>query len=300
MTLPRISIVTPSYNQAKYVGWTARSVFLQRYPELEYILMDGGSNDGSMDVLAPYADRFAYLVSEKDKGQSDAIHKGFARCTGEIMAYLNSDDMLAPGTLHLVARYFADHPDVDVVYSHRVTVDGDNRVRWYWILPEHSDWYQIRWDLIPQETCFWRRRLFERCGNVDNTLRFAIDYDLFVRFMRAGAKFVRLDRFLGVFREHDAAKTSQWMETVGATEINGIRKKYGVKLGPFHQYRSARFYYGALRRGAEFAHKRRRLPGCLPGVGYDYNLLWGGLLDEPGLPPASDRTHEPSRVEAVA
>ena len=75
-------------------------MFLQRYPELEYILMDGGSNDGTMDVLAPYADRFAYLVSERDKGQSDAIHKGFARCTGEIMAYLNSDDMLAPGTLH--------------------------------------------------------------------------------------------------------------------------------------------------------------------------------------------------------
>ena len=156
-------------------------------------------------------------------------------------------------------------------------------MRWYWILPEHSDWYQIRWDLIPQETCFWRRRLFERCGNVDNTLRFAIDYDLFVRFMQAGAKFVRLNRFLGVFREHDAAKTSQWMETVGATEINGVRKKYGVKLGPFHQYRSARFYYGGFDAGWNSRTNAVQLPGCLPGVGYDYDLLWGGLLDAAGL-----------------
>lgn len=285
MTFPRISIVTPSYNQASYIGWTVRSVLLQRYPNLEYLVLDGASKDDTMDVLNRYADHLAYLVSEKDKGQSDAIHKGFARCTGDIMAYLNSDDMLSPGTLHLVARYFAENPDVDVVYSHRVTVDAHNRVRWYWILPRHSNWYQLRWDLIPQETCFWRRRMFEKCGNVDPTLRFAIDYDLFARFMQAGAKFVRLERFLGVFREHDAAKTSQWMETVGAKEINGIRKKYEIELGWLSDYRSARFYYGALRRGGEFAYKRRRLPGALPGVGYDYNDVWGGLLDELGLPP---------------
>src|SRR3954451_7590862 len=150
MTLPRISIVTPSYNQAQYVGWTARSVLLQRYPNLEYIVMDGGSTGATMEVLAPYADRCAHIVSERDKGQSDAVHRGFARSTGEIMSYLNSDDMLSPGTLHTVARFFAEHPDVDAVYSHRCTVDGANRMKWYWLLPRHSNWYQIRWDLIPQ------------------------------------------------------------------------------------------------------------------------------------------------------
>src|SRR5690349_19447042 len=143
MSLPRISIVTPSYNQAQYVGWTARSVLLQRYPNLEYIVMDGGSTDDTMRVLAPYADRCAHLVSERDKGQSDAVHRGFLRATGEIMSYLNSDDMLAPGALHTVARFFADHPDVDAVYSHRCTVDGRNRAKWYWMLPEHDDWYQV-------------------------------------------------------------------------------------------------------------------------------------------------------------
>ena len=167
MPLPRVSIVTPSYNQASFVGWTARSVFLQRYPNLEYILMDGGSKDETMRVLEPYADRFAYIVSERDKGQSDAIHRGFARATGDVMAYLNSDDMLAPGTIDFVVRFFAEHPDVDAVYSHRCTVDAANKVLWYWMLPRHSDWYMTRWDLIPQETCFWRRRLFDQCGNVD-------------------------------------------------------------------------------------------------------------------------------------
>ena len=105
--------------------------------------------------------------------------------------------------------------------------------------------------------------------------------------MKAGAKFVRVNRFLGVFREHEEAKTSQLMNTVGASEINKVREKYGIKLGRTAPFVSARFYYGALRRGEEFAYKRKQLPGCLPGIGYDYNQVWGGLLDEPGLPPVS-------------
>jgi glycosyltransferase involved in cell wall biosynthesis len=285
MPLPRISIVTPSYNQARFVGWTVRSVLLQRYPNLEYIVMDGGSKDETMKVLEPYAHRLAHLVSERDKGQADAVQRGLARSTGDIMAYLNSDDMLAPGALRLIAKYFDEHPSVDVVYSHRCTVDDANRVRWYWILPRHSDWYMSRWDLIPQETCFWRRRMFEKCGNVDPEYRFALDYDLFIRFMRAGARFVRLNRFLGVFREHDEAKTSQLLQTVGADETRRVWKKYGVTARPMDPLRSARFYYGVLRRGQEFAAKNRKLPGALPGTGYNYNDVWGGLLHADALPP---------------
>ena len=286
MALPRITLVTPSYNQARFIGWTARSVFLQRYPELEYLLMDGGSTDGTMEVLEPYADRFAYLVSERDKGQSDAISRGFARSTGEIMSYLNSDDMLAPGALHYVAQYFRDHPDVDVVYSHRCTVDERNTVLWYWLLPEHDDWYMMRWDLIPQETCFWRRRLFEKVGNVDPTFRFAMDYDLFFRFMHAApGRTRRLDRFLGVFRQHDEAKTTRLMETVGAEEIRRVWKHYGIAPRWLDPYRSARFYHGVIRTGDKFAVKRGKLPGALPGVGYNYDGVWGGLLDDGRLPP---------------
>ena len=284
--LPRISIVTPSYNQARFIGWTARSVFLQRYPNLEYILMDGGSTDGTMDVLAPWLDRFAHVTHDRDKGQSDAIHRGFARSTGDIMAYLNSDDMLAPGTLAFVADYFGRHPDVEAIYSHRCTVDGHNKALWYWILPRHNDWYMSRWDLIPQETCFWRRRLFERVGNVDPDYRFAMDYDLFVRFMRAApGRMRRLDRFLGVFREHEAAKTSRLMETVGAEEIKRVWQRYGLRPGRLDPLRSARFYHGVIRAGAKFAAQRRKLPGALAGVGYNYDQVWGGVLDDGRLPP---------------
>ena len=291
MPLPRITIVTPSYNQARFVGWTARSVFLQRYPELEYIMMDGGSTDGTAKVLEPSADRFAWFVSERDKGQSDAISRGFARSTGDIMAYLNSDDMLAPGALHTVAQFFQDHPEVDVVYSHRCTVDEHNKVLWYWLLPEHSDWYMMRWDLIPQETCFWRRRLFEKVGNVDPTFRFAMDYDLFFRFMQtAPGRTRRLDRFIGVFRQHDEAKTTRLMETVGADEIRRVWKRYGIAPRWLDPYRSARFYHGVIRAGDRFAVKRGKLPGALPGVGYNYDSVWGGLLDEGRLPPSRSAT----------
>ncbi|HSU68614.1 MAG TPA: glycosyltransferase family 2 protein [Tepidisphaeraceae bacterium] len=284
MALPKISIVTPSYNQGPFIGWTVRSVLLQRYPNLEYIMMDGGSKDSTRKVLEPYADRFAHYVSEKDKGQADAIHRGFERATGDIMAYLNSDDVLAPGALQCVANYFAEHPEVDAVYSHRCTVDEHNKVLYYWILPRHNDWYMTRWDLIPQETCFWRRSLFEKAGNIDPSYRFAMDYDLFVRFMKHG-KMVRLNRFLGAFRKHTEAKTSLLLETIGAEEVARVWKRYGLVKTKLDNLRSARFFNSVNRAGGKFAQLKRHLPGALPGINYDYDRVWGGLLRDPRLPP---------------
>ena len=286
MTLPRISIVTPSYNQAPFIQWTVRSVLLQRYPDLEYILMDGGSKDGTQAVLEPYRDRFAHYESAPDKGQSDAIHRGFIRATGQIMAYLNSDDMLAPGALQFVARYFAEHPEVDAVYSHRCTVDENNNAVNYWILPRHNDWYMSRWDLIPQETCFWRQSLFQKCGNIDPEFRFAMDYDLFVRFMLRG-RMVRTNRFLGVFRKHTAAKTSQLLETIGKEEVARVWKRYGLTKRRADDLRGARFFNRVQWSGSKFAHQKRQLPGALPGLGYDYDRVWGGLLSDSRLPPMS-------------
>ena len=284
MSLPKISIVTPSFNQAPFIRWTVRSVLLQRYPNLEYIVMDGGSTDGTREVLEPYVDRFAHYVSGKDNGQADAIRRGLERSGGQIMSYLNSDDVLAPGALHFVARFFAEHPEVDAVYSHRCTVDEGNKVLWYWILPRHNDWYMTRWDLIPQETCFWRRRLFEKAGNIDPGFRFAMDYDLFVRFMQNG-KMMRVNRFLGAFRKHGEAKTSKLLETVGTEEIAQVWKRHGLVKNKLDTLRAARFFNGVNRRGGRFAWRRRHLPGALPGVGYDYDRLWGGLLNDNRLPP---------------
>lgn len=287
MTLPRITIVTPSYNQAAYIGMTVRSVFLQRYPDLEYILMDGGSTDGTMATLSPYMDRFAYAVSEKDNGQSDAIHRGLARSTGQIMSYLNSDDVLAPGALLAVAQFFAAHPDIDVVYSHRCAMDAHGRVGWYWILPEHNNYLMMRWDLIPQETCFWRRRIFEKAGSIDPAYRFAMDYDLFVRYMQNGGRFARMNRFLGCFRQHEQAKTSTMLATIGQQEIQRVWHKYGLKNHFGDLWRSSRFMNGALRNGSAYAQSGRQLPGALSGTGYDYGDVWGGVLKDSRMPPRS-------------
>jgi glycosyltransferase involved in cell wall biosynthesis len=276
--------VTPSYNQADFIVWTVRSVLLQRYPELEYILMDGGSDDRTLELLRPYEARFAHFQSMPDGGQSAAIAAGFERSTGSIMAWLNSDDVLAPGALHVVARFFDEHPEIDALYSHRCIVDERNDATGYWILPPHSDHKMMRWDLIPQETCFWRRSLFEKCGNVDPSFRFAMDYDLFVRFMRAG-RFARLPRFLGAFRKHPAAKTSQQLETVGEEEVRRVRDTYGITIGALDRWIGRGFWHRMHARSNRHARRRRTLPGALAGTGWNYDRAWGGLLGGTDLPP---------------
>jgi glycosyltransferase involved in cell wall biosynthesis len=273
---PKITVVTPAYNHARFIAWAVRSVFLQRYPNLEYILMDGGSTDKTMEVLEPYRSRFAHLISEKDRGQSEAIRKGFDLSTGEILAYLNSDDMLAPGALHFVARFFRANPEVDAVYSHRCTVDTDNRVTGYWVLPPHSNYLMSRWALIPQETCFWRRRLLEKCGNINEAYRFAMDYELFVRYMKGG-RFKRVNRFLAAFRHHEQSKTCMLMSTVGEKEIQEVRQCYGITLSGPEQILGGLFASGVRLAGTLYASACRMSPGNLRGIGHKYDELWGGL-----------------------
>ena len=277
MRWPRITIVTPSYNQGKYIERTVRSVLFQRYPNLDYILMDGGSTDDTVSRLARYKDQFSFFASEPDNGQADAIAKGFARSSGEIMAYLNSDDLLAPGALHFVAKFFEEHPDVDCIYSHRCTVDENDRVVWYWILPPHQDSLMKRWDFIPQETCFWRRSLFEKAGNIDTSYHFAMDYDLFVRFMNLG-RVRRINRFFGAFRQHSESKTTQLLGILGRREMLKVRQKYGIRRLPRDGFFGMLVSLWVSRAGHRFAYSGRSLPGALPGAGYDYNDFWGGVL----------------------
>jgi glycosyltransferase involved in cell wall biosynthesis/SAM-dependent methyltransferase len=277
MRWPRITIVTPSYNQGKYIERTVRSVLFQRYPNLDYILMDGGSTDDTVSRLARYKDQFSFFASEPDNGQADAIAKGFARSSGEIMAYLNSDDLLAPGALHFAAKFFEEHPDVDCIYSHRCTVDENDRVVWYWILPPHQDSLMKRWDFIPQETCFWRRSLFEKAGNIDTSYHFAMDYDLFVRFMNLG-RVRRINRFFGAFRQHSESKTTQLLGILGRREMLKVRQKYGIRRLPRDGFFGMLVGLWVSRAGHRFAYSGRSLPGALPGAGYDYNDFWGGVL----------------------
>ncbi len=223
---PRISIATPSYNQAKFIERTARSVLDQGYPSLEYVIQDGGSRDETVKVMEPYLSRLAHFESRKDDGQAHAINMGFAHTSGEIMAYLNSDDILLPGALNYVADYFMRHPDVDVIYGHRVIIDENDGEIGRWILPPHDKDVILWADYVPQETLFWRRSIWEKSGGkMDESFQFALDWDLLIRFRAAGAKIVRAPRFLGAFRVQAAQKTSAHMESSGLKEMNLLRRQ---------------------------------------------------------------------------
>jgi hypothetical protein len=223
---PVISLVTPSYNHAAFLERTIRSVLDQSYPALEYIVRDGASRDGTAEILDRYRNRLARCESRPDNGQAHAINLGFRQATGEIMSYLNSDDLLLPGALAYVARYFHKHPDVDVIYSHRVIIDQNDQEVGRWVLPPH-DGQVMRWlDFIPQETLFWRRRIWDAVGaTLDESFHFAMDWDLLLRFQQAGARIVRVPCFLGAFRVHPQQKTSARMADLGSLEIARLRQR---------------------------------------------------------------------------
>lgn len=269
-----ISIVTPSFNHGRFLEWTLRSVLLQDFPQLEYVVMDGGSQDRTKEILVQYAPRLTHVESAPDRGQADAIVRGFAHTHGDIMAYLNSDDMLAPGALSFVAKFFDEHPRVDVLYSHRVFVDEDNLVGSYWILPPHSNWLMKRWDYIPQETCFWRRRIYEQAGGVDPSFQFALDYDLFSRFMERG-RLVRVNRFLGAFRRHAASKTAGLAGV--HPEIGRVRRAHHLKP---HWLPERILHDWIARRSHSFATSGRTLPGAMRGINYNYDQVWNGRLND--------------------
>lgn len=223
---PRIALVTPSFGQAAFIGRTIESVLAQGYPNLDYFVQDGGSTDGTVEILERYAPRLSGWVSEKDTGQSQAINRGFARVTGEIMGWLNSDDVLLPGALAAVADFFHRHPDVDAVYGHRLLLDEQDRLIGRWIVPEHDDKVLPWADYVPQETLFWRRALWDKAGGaIDESFRFAMDWDLLLRFRKAGARFARIDRALGGFRVHPQQKTSAAINEVGFAEMQKLRHR---------------------------------------------------------------------------
>jgi glycosyltransferase involved in cell wall biosynthesis len=223
---PRISVVTPSRNQARFVARTLESVLDQGYPDLEYVVIDGASTDGSREEIARFGPRLTHWISEPDRGQAEALNKGFRRTTGDIMGYLNSDDLLLPGTLDAVARAFAEHPGVDILYGHRILIDEDGQAIGRWILPSHSRSAYAFGDFIPQETMFWRRAIWERAGGrLDESFRFALDWDLIARFDALGARFLRLPRFMAAFRVHAEQKTSMHMASIGAEEGERILRK---------------------------------------------------------------------------
>jgi GT2 family glycosyltransferase len=256
--LPSISLVTPSFQQAHFLGRTIDSVLGQGYPKLEYFVQDGGSTDGTTEVLRRYHDRLTGWQSEKDQGQSHAINLGFARTGGEIMAWLNSDDLLMPSALQRVGEYFAQHPEVDVVYGHRILIDEEDREIGRWVLPGHDDSVLSWADFVPQETLFWRRAIWEKAGGqIDESFRFAMDWDLLLRLRGAGARMVRLPWFLGAFRIHEAQKTSAQINEVGMAEMARLRQRVFGRDVSWEQARRGLMPYMAKHVAHDLAYRMK-------------------------------------------
>lgn len=223
---PRFAIVTPSFQQGRYLSETIRSVLEQPEVKCDYVVQDGGSTDTSVEIIHQEKAHLFAWESKPDAGQGDAIAQGFHKTSGradDIMAWLNSDDFYLPGALAFVADYFARHPHVDVLYGNRVVVDAESNEVGRWLLPAHDPAMLEVNDFVPQETTFWRRRIWDRVGGIDRSFKFALDWDLLLRFQAAGAKIVHVPYFLACFRIHSAQKTSALMEAVGKKEIAALR-----------------------------------------------------------------------------
>jgi len=248
---PLVSIITPSFNQARYLEATIQSVLGQEYPRIEYIIVDGGSSDGSLEVIQKYASRLAWWVSEKDKGQTDAINKGFNRATGEILAWLNSDDIYQAGAVAQAVQYLVEHPETGLVYADCNFINEEGRV----IGKFHAAQTNLRrlragYVHIPQQTMFFRAQYWREVGPLDPTFYFAMDYDLWTRLAaRAPFKYLAGKTWAN-FRLHTLGKTFAaddrcWPEMIRVHRRDGggffsiIMAKYYLRkiVGPLWKWR---------------------------------------------------------------
>jgi glycosyltransferase involved in cell wall biosynthesis len=275
--LPLVSIVTPSFNQARYLEATIRSVLMQEYPRIEYIIVDGGSTDGTADIIRKYAGmesgsslpklqeqmspcrhgdapgphKIAWWVSEKDQGQTDAINKGFAHATGDILAWINSDDTYEPGAVVSAVKHLLEHPEVAMVYGDCNFIDEDGNVIGKFA-SRQTDYRKLRrgYVHIPQQTMFFRANYWKELGPLDPSFYFAMDYDLWVRIAKHAPIRYLPGQTWANFRIHTSSKTNVndergWKEMLrvhyrdGGSFFAPIVAKYYLRkvIGPLWKWR---------------------------------------------------------------
>ena len=230
---PSITVVVPSYQQAAFLEETLRSVLLQGYPNLELLVMDGGSTDGSVEIIRRYDKWIDGWVAEKDGGQTAAINKGWRRAKGECLTWLNSDDVLAPNWARETARVLSSEPDVDIAYCDVQTIDVDSRP--LWVYPGQTPTIEqmvIYWKTtFAQQGFLMRRRVLDACGPLDEQRQFAMDTEYWLRLLSAGRKFRHVPQILGRVRLHGATKTSM-MHDVHVADLVEVTSDFCQKAPP--------------------------------------------------------------------
>ena len=205
--LPKVSIIIPSFNQGQFLEASIRSALEQDYPNIEYIVVDGGSKDQSMEIIKKYQDRLTWWVSEKDKGHADALNKGFSHATGEILAWLNSDDVYFPNAVSEAVAILKSHPEVGMVYGDADLIDDAGETIGKFGSKQTSYQQMLRGSVhIPQATTFFRADLWRQVGPLDLSLFFSFDYDLWVRLAKV-SQVLYVPKRWAKFRIHDAGKT---------------------------------------------------------------------------------------------
>lgn len=240
MKLPTISLVTCSYQQSVYLEQTIRSVLDQGYPGLEYVIIDGGSQDGSVEIIKRHAAAVRYWVSEPDGGQTEALIKGFRRTSGDILGWLCSDDLLLPGALETVGRFFRDHPQIDAVYGDSIWIDALGN----YLRPKNEPGFSrfvmlFDHDYIPQPSMFWRRALYQRVGELDPRFDLAMDADLWERFSQHG-RVAHIPIYLSCMRSYPEQKTRA-RHAQSLAEAALIRSRHPLARYPYLQAGLCRF-----------------------------------------------------------
>jgi len=223
----RITVVTPSYNQGEYIEQTILSVLRQGYSDLEYFVIDGGSKDNTVDVLRKYDYFLDYWVSEKDSGQSNAINKGLKKATGDILCWINSDDILLRGALNAVAEYFAKHRHVVFLEGNTVRIDSkSNIIGCINTLGQKKIFSKNGIFNISQQSMFWRRKIHDKIGYLDERFHAEMDKEFIIRCHEEDFKFGYINKYLGAIRIHEKTKTTKGGE-IWLNDKKLIRNMYG-------------------------------------------------------------------------
>jgi glycosyltransferase involved in cell wall biosynthesis len=223
---PKITIITPSYNQAKYLEKTILSVLNQNYPNFEYIIIDGGSSDGSIDIIKKYKKYLSFWTSEPDKGQAQAINKGLKHATGDWVGFQNSDDLFLPGAFVAIKEAIKDVRDEGVIYGHLVRINEHDIVTDVQLHVPSVLWIQLAQMHIQNQATLWRRSIIEKTGYLYEDMQFCFDTEYFARLLKYGIKARLVDRYVGAFRTQPESKTSTIPEVL-SEEYKIILTKYG-------------------------------------------------------------------------